>query len=389
MLLAAGSKVNTDEKFFFHSFPQQFGAFGPMRGPVFRSRMIECGITMMETTLRDGLLLTHETVPIATHADNQSLRRKSEAGVVERPLGFRKLDQVRACFTLCSIDDLVCPNNSAPSKATHTEIFGPFAIGLRSDPNTRVALELLPVHYYIGSGSNDRVSLAESLLVGLHEARELLAVLALLDRDARRSDPNLSPSDTALFKRFSARKIHLTDQRDAVKREVYGTLEAILSLETKRDILGVLSTDRRRLADLVQGIDLLLSTIQNTDSKSLTSNYLYYEQREWRMIRTINTALLGYPLSSDEPDRSGQRNRLRLEKQKALRRVAGLLDIKLTERIMRNFWVVIGSSAPRKPLRDFVGVLVCPRGTKDRIQREIVDQLIFDNPPDIVEVPYG
>ena len=116
--------------------------------------------------------------------------------------------------------------------------------------------------HYFSSGLEDHVSLAESLLVGLHEAREFLAILALVDRDARRSDPDPPQSTAHLFKRFAARKIHLTDQRDVVKRKVYGMLGEIVPLETEREIVDLLSTDRRRLADLVQGIDLLLSTIQ-------------------------------------------------------------------------------------------------------------------------------
>ncbi|OOG28798.1 hypothetical protein B1C78_00175 [Thioalkalivibrio denitrificans] len=349
------SKVDTDTKLLFHCFPSQFGAFSDHHAKDDWQLMCECGVAMLETTLRDGLLLTPETIRVKLSPNSRAAR----AGRAEVPLR-----QTRACFAHMSVTEMRKPNPHASKRENHFEVFGEFAIAL--DAVAARDLDMAPVHYFYVDRDERRYPMAASLIAALLETRELLSVLSRLEERVYRDVDALTAEQRRYFDAFERARVDLIFQDEDARTRLEAARQ-MLPTEGVKSFLKAFETDRRRLALLVEAIDLLSGLVQTADSSSRNEQMLYFSQQEWRLTRVLNNSLVGYSVDGPEVGEDEGVKPLRERKVAAVEQIAKLLDQRLEKPWLRDCWVVLGSALENRLFRSYVRAIVCPQGMKRRV----------------------
>ncbi|PKM37564.1 MAG: hypothetical protein CVV06_05115 [Gammaproteobacteria bacterium HGW-Gammaproteobacteria-10] len=327
-----------------------------------RELALETGLLMLETTLRDGLLLTPEKIKIERAPESKAARSGQR---------FSELKQTRASFALMSLEELKMPNSNSPNLNSHLEVFGDFAIGL--DPSSSRALDISPVHYYYGRDPDDRYPMIASILSSLIEMRELLSTLARLEERLWRNRRTMTEEQIEYYDAFHRANIDLLDRFGKEFNYLLEQREKV-DLDALEAVFNCFPTDRRKLGYLVGSIDLLAGLLQTVDSRSLKVPMYYYSQKEWRLTQVMNETLVGYPLGYSLSREYPEVKPHRKQKKSIVKEVGELIGIPATLDWMNECFVVVGTTNGNRKFRDFVKVVVCPQKARGEVEK-ICDRL--------------
>lgn len=281
----------------YHCFP---------RGAIGQSCSNRIGLEQLKTIKEYGLLLTPESFfipenPLAAKHDGESPKME--------------FLQARACFTLVEREELLMAR--APDNISHFELFGDFAIGLK--PADARKLGAVPVFYvydvFGGDSESSRdINLTREILFNLRALRSVMIALARLEAIAAIPSRSLRTLNVAMLDR-----IGYVLQGDPIVRRRIDQVDR----RKAREAVDLLDTDRGPAWSLVDLIDITLDLFQTADSRNsggLLRQHAYYQQREWRIVRSFNPCLrcqrLGSEFELDGPEamtpdeRQGLRKRL-------------------------------------------------------------------------------
>lgn len=312
----------------YHSFPRFAVKERDLAG------IIAAGLATLQTIIEFGIVLTPEDlyVPPNPRAANEAPAHTIFA-------------QERACFTLLQREELFRPIPESGGRTTgksHADRFGSFAIGL--DPIRARTLGAVPVIYFYGTEKVENISF--EILFRIRELRTLMTCLSHIE--AKAAIPN----------------------RDVLNRKVLGELGFDLADEPKiaeridhvtestaRSIADLVDTDRVAAWNLVDWIDILLNFFQTADSKSTPDSLIYYQQREWRIVKLFGEHVQCYPLALARY--VNRRLSFPISECRALRARLKAVDPRFfTEERLDGSSVMLG--ARREPFFEFVEELIVP-----------------------------
>ena len=247
------SPIEVPERFLYHSFPRRW-RLDSKRDPLLER---EKGLSILESIVKSGLLLTPET-----HDWREQRRTNSGEAFLSEPL---KITQKYCSFTFLK-----------PSKLKeHSKLFGSFALEFKID--TLRQLGGIPV-FYLPKALIENIgleSLAASYIFRLGEIQTLLHRLAKFEEEAENS-PN--KEETLLLKK--------NDLIQGPMRITFGGIE---------DLIAVLRLPPKDGGEPAQPIHILRNALQAfsgyfypTEDISHTGALGYYHQREWRIVANIS-----------------------------------------------------------------------------------------------------
>lgn len=278
-------------RLFRHCFPIASSRYSCMQVAKVYSEQVQHtqAVAILDAILTGGLLLSPESQTI----DIRQFE-KTENDEFLKVIRKETFEQLRACFTLGTQQDLSKPYCTEGDRATHLDIFGDYWIGINYAKAR--TLGLVPVSYFYDQDSpltEDQVPASEMgqvLLNTLVECRDLLICLSLFD----------DPSNQ------NAEKLRvLNDWAPHWDKELCDSIASALAIIRKASdehsaILKQLAPIRHtRFNALVSQIELVLGMFQTADSSSLMSELLYFEQSEWRAVdigkSTLELMSIGEP----------------------------------------------------------------------------------------------
>ena len=373
--------MNLSGEYLFHCFPSRFAALNQpdkAGNPALERKYASCGLSILESILVNGMLLTPERIRIHRHPGSEQER--------EPPI---ELSQTRASFTLSTLEALQAANPYSRANLSHLDMFGQFSIGL--EPLAARDFDMAPVYYYYDvhreqTSSCDPGSypLIASLVHSLTETREILSVLALLERRAATAGGGSAPSEERIAAQFDKAKIDLLYQTSSRASRIARAIEELAPSEVGR-VLRALDTDRRPFWNLVEAIDLMSGLLQRADSASLDTAMLYFSQREWRLVKVRSERVVGYDLVPDSHDEVSEVATARSEQLRALQQVALLTGTRLDIDWLRKCWVVLASGRSNRHFRDYIRVVTCPRKCVQSV-KALVSHVFNGSPPAIVPI---
>ena len=248
------------------------------------------GLKILESILFEGLVCTSEVLRAWTDPI-----RVAKLGV-EREL-HSVTRQTRACFTLCTAEDLARPHatvrflepsgREASRSTSHLELFGSFGIGINPLGARRIGI-MPAMYFYTLSGAEDGGP--EDVLWRLAEARQSLVALHVIEElSGKVPIPWIHTS--VREERSSSEELGLSVSKEEVKSK----LNKLTPQEASR-IFDLFALDRRTSWQIIDKIDFVLGLFQNTDSFVEDSPLAFYEQREWRLPYISQKNLRWYSL---------------------------------------------------------------------------------------------
>ena len=262
----------------------------------------QIGVKQLKTIKKYGLLLTPESFPIPENP--LAAKHEGESPKVE-------FLQARACFTLVEREELLTAGD--PETASHFELFGDFAIGLK--PADARKLGAVPVFYVYDAFGEDPeksrdINLTREILFNLRELRSVMIALARLEAKAK--IPDRKTLDVATLDRIG----YVLQGDPIVRRRI-----DLVDHQKAREAVDLLDTDRGPAWSLVDLIEITLNLFQTADSKNsggFLRQHAYYQQREWRIVQLFNPCLrcqrLGSDFDLDGPEAMTPDERLDLRK---------------------------------------------------------------------------
>lgn len=338
----------------YHAFPRGAVArFG-------RTRANEIGVEQLKMIKKYGLLLTPE--PFFIPMNPRAARYKDDPPQME-------FIQTRACFTLVEREEL----RRGAGSETHFQLFGDFAIGLKSSDARKLgAVPVFYVYDAFGSKTDEKdktdraydINLTREILFNLRELRSVCIALARLEAKA-----NIPDRDTLDVKTLD--EIDYKLHGDPIVRERIEQVEP----EKARETVDLLDTVRGPAWSLVDLIDITLNIVQTADSKK--KQHEYYQQREWRIIQLFNPGLRCQRLN---PDLKYLDTSVELPDDEHTTICRRLLKInpeffsgkeKKKKNRLRDSAILRGTSrdAGAKDFFDFVQEIICPRDTADEVRK--------------------
>lgn len=311
----------------YHAFPRKGSGKGD------KIETLQKGVDILALLMSYGLVLTPETLKLPRDP------RAPDLGEPPRTC----FDQERACFTLVAREDLRTPRlarRSGGASASHTDIFGEFAIGL--DPVRARRLGMVPVlYFYDGDGY---ANMSRELLFRLRDLRTLTVALARIE--ARGAMPD---RDVRSERELLEMGIALEGEPRVAER-----LDA-LQPQLARHVHELLDTNRVPAWNLVEWLDIALNLFQTADSRTTPGSLAYFQQREWRIVRLFGDHVAYHLLRS--PDDVGDdtfasvRHDLRAQLQ-------GIDSDFFDDRRLDSSSLLSGAGGER--FFDFVDEIVCP-----------------------------
>ena len=301
------------------------------------------GMSVLRLIWEHGLLLTPEVF----HIPENPLAAKREG---EPPQ--TDFIQTRACFTLVERDELWVPKGER--QKTHVELFGDFAIGIRSSVARR--LGAVPVHYMYGAfdgitGNPEDLNLSRELLLTLRELRSLAIAVARLE--AKAANPKRRILDGNTLDRLG----YVLRGDPAIRRRIDSLVPA-----AALEVMHYLDTDRGPAWSLVELIDIMLCLFQTADfgaedARGLREPNAYFRQREWRIVQLLNADVrcqrLGSNFELDGTDAMppDQRSELRA-------RLRAISSEFFDDRRLEGSAILRGTRT--RHFREFVDEVICP-----------------------------
>lgn len=374
--------MSNSNEFLFHCFPGRLSKFTRTNHTSKESRQyLDCGLAILESIILNGMLLTPEDIKIPRHK-----------GAEQEGMPPIEVPQTRASFTLSSLDALQTPNPYSLKGETHLDIFGEFSIGL--DPIAARDFDMAPVSYYYGTEQdtqNTNSSLAYplvgSLVHSLTEVREILSVLALLERRSRVARGENTPEEDQIAAQFDKARVRLLYQPEARAKRITHTLETLPASQIY-DVLATLDTDRRPFSNLVEAIDLLSGLLQSADSASLHAPLLYFSQREWRLTKVLNERVVGYNVFDSGFGEEQQRRNIRQGSLESIYYIASIMDNQLEEQWLQGCFVVFASAHSNKFFREYIRIITCPAAIYSLVE-EVVAKYLGTGANSPIIVPIG
>lgn len=180
----------------------------------------------------------------------------------------------RACFTLTSRDELTTAKQRVVGgqnkDASHTDLFGTFAIGISQTAGRTVGLQ--PVVYHYRSELAD--SLSEKIQEKMEEVRALLGVLAYLEASVGTAHKFRTPHELQ-----SRGYLSITSER------ALRSIEALSSGTRKLLFDAITELPRSTSWNLIDWLDHFRDHFQTVDGQAQIGTLSYYMQNEWRVGR--------------------------------------------------------------------------------------------------------
>lgn len=362
----------------FHAFPRpphrKGAAGGVVRDPPTDDDRRK-GLEILRLILTHGLLCTPEKFKLYPNYNTQN-EEKRRCLSENRP--HDEVVQSRACFTLVDTLELTkeyeLSQGRTARRATHTDLFGEFAVGL--DPVEARSLGVMPTVYYyrhdLGTLFSRTAGLGTQIVERLDELRCLFSVLSYIEAKA-------SPGggDDIVFLRTETLK------KNGISVRYQKEIEAELMKLRGRDaelVFRLLNTDRVPAWNLVDFIEIMLSLYQTTDSTIEDAPLAFFQQREWRLAHHMMEGLRWFGLG----DHPTSRNSLARLYRSAIQDIKSFLcrayphrDEAHLDWFINHCWVLAGTE--ELDFRDFVREIVVPESFYDEA-KNILDGLPF---------PYG
>lgn len=346
----------------YHCFPRPSlvsGGQGQSPVRVVQQGKNSVGLEILESIICDGLVCTSEVLRAWTDPLRvEQMGEKRELREITR--------QTRACFTLCTADDLARPLANARFRdhsgrestrpASHLDLFGSFGIGL--DPLHARRIGVMPaMYFYTVSGTHDDGP--EAILRRLAEARQALMALHMVEeRSGRVRIPWVHTEWHE--ERASSQELGFTVDKAGVRARL-----SRLSSSDAASVFDLFDVDKRTSWQIVDKIDFILGLFQNTDSFIEDSPLAFYEQREWRLPYMSQMNLGWYSLGKHPRGRDPDRR----HNNRGARRVRALLESAkgrpLTEEEAKATWVLF--EVDKAPFATLISEIVCPPDQADAV----------------------
>lgn len=368
-------------KLLWHAFPRAKSELDAGNQAIWiphDKQQLDHGLRVLESILEAGLVCTPENFKI--YADPESERcEKLKLARAGQP--YRIVVQSRASLALLERHELSQVANFEGGKSySHTDIFGPFAIGL--DPIVSRRIAVLPAVYYyrnlhadLGSG-HEIVGLGAQIVNRLDEIFNIFAILASIEArgDRYRDIANLRESDLA---------------RHGIMPQFEDTILDRLRALSSSDadyIASFFDTDRIEAWSICDFVKMLLSLYQLVDSTIDGTPLEFFNQREWRIIfhsrKGLHWVCLGE--NAHHLTRSADERRLR-------QRVIGLLQRPkrdglhaLGSEYLSNCWLL--RTIDGRPFRDYVREIVTPAEYESDV-RSMLSRIYTKDLPQVSRTP--
>jgi hypothetical protein len=338
----------------------------------------------------DGLLMTPERLRVRPYALSElaQLNEAPEATI-----------QTRSCFTLSSVEGLTTPLPGLPDGAqtSHADLFGAFGVGL--DLRDARDLQINPCMYFYWPASATEETIGAHFLYALVECKELLVMLARLHSLANpEEDGSVNGVDEGIpIPRLLEAGIQFTHQPMHRLRRSLAVLDGLSANELGR-IVNLLDLDRRPIWNLVEMINILISTMQTADSQR-GRLLAYFQQREWRVIRLITSELAGYPLATSADMAKRELpivGRLRASYLRKYEKFCSEFRLPIPpEHELRDYYLLAGvnKSADGRDtqdgvrlMRDYVRIVVAPKEAKETVNDIVQSYSFLAKPPKVMLV---
>lgn len=334
------------------------------------------GLEVLRLILTHGLLCTPEKFKLYPNYNTLNAEKQE---ILREKRHHDMVIQSRACFTLADSLDLSKEyellQDNQPQYASHTDLFGEFAIGL--DPLDARELGIMPTVYYyrhdIENPYTRMAGLGSQIVERLDEIKCLFSVLSYIEAKAH----NQLPQPEIL----RSMGVEVRYQKD---------IEAALAKLKPEDtelIFRLFNTDRVPAWNLVDFIGIMLSLYQTTDSTIEDAPLAFFQQREWRLVHHMMRGLTWFGIGDHPPARDPLANQFRYAKEEIKKFLYSVFSKKGKHDLTWFFnhsWVLEGTDELH--FRDYVREIVVPERFCEEAQN-IVNSLDFVSTPTITCLP--
>lgn len=343
--------------YLYHAFPR------PPSSPSAATELYPRARSILRSILYYGILCTPEELHI--FPDPNTEYRQRQALLASGQPEERHL-QSRACFTLCTTEELfqkkvrgLSPSETGPAfelgaEKSHADLFGPYAIAI--DPISARRIGIAPTSYYSPNdifGERYAGSLGTTpglnyqIISRLKEVREILTVLSYVEGDLKKDGYTFPNSDE-----LSSLGFDLKYDQPLLER-----LKRMRKLE-KEHIFRLFYLDREPAFNLVGFVNMMLNLFQQTDSSLSDDILAFYQQREFRLIHHMRRGAIWYSLGK-HPEFLNPLHTAKEKEIKFLREILSNPQSKQrTEHFYRHCWVL--ESVDGFTIRDYVDHIVAP-----------------------------
>jgi len=250
----------------------------------------DVSMAYLKSILKDGLILSTEKKAIRT----------SEGLLTELPT-TQYVDQVRVCFTHSNIEQLNKSNHIHTD--SHRGLFGDIAIGLR--PSIARLFGANPCHYYhndfyddsenpiekelFSAWRNENRSASGQIFSALTQVKDVLKTLSILEAIALPLYPEQDRKHYPSLDYIIKKNLKIDNWNDDIISEK--KMIELLKTDTKTSefLLRPFEFPREPMYELLLKTNILTALYQELDGTPSKFPLHYYDQVEWRIIKSENT----------------------------------------------------------------------------------------------------
>ncbi|GGX39160.1 hypothetical protein GCM10007385_02640 [Tateyamaria omphalii] len=326
---------------------------------------------VLQGVLEFGFLLRPEDKMLRVH-----LSGTAEEDVVQF------YEQCRCSFTLSDARGLT--SDYPVLRQSHRDLFGDIAVAVPTHLAKMLGMHpCLYSHDDIDLGYDQRKDDAEHDLLGTISAvnaqftqvTDILRILAIVESKSREAQPKNVRQEISSLDALTSEIFQI---KNPVKKGDDSLVQYALSLspENAKFIIDVTDLYRESMYDLAGKMEIIQSLFQSISASSRSVPFHYYDQQEWRLVRSISdrTIISCLDLQRDPYSVRGFYNKKYSEKARShVCKVADHRNKGCKSPIdFSNFWMhwgldVVASSSSLN-IYSIIDHIICPKGWKNDVQ---------------------